>query len=76
MRGQNGLCTLGLEEQFRAPRVPGEATGRELPWGRLGKLPTWEVTWRGEEAAFQVSVWPSGTTGVLLGSLEKRNPYL
>lgn len=26
----------------------------------------------GDEAAFQVSVWPSRTTGVFLGSLEKR----
>lgn len=52
------------------------ATGRELPRGWLGKLPAWEVTRSGAEAAFQVSVRPSGTTGVLLGSLEKRNPYL
>lgn len=27
----------------------------------------------GEEAAFQISVWPSRTIGVLLGSLEKRS---
>ena len=80
MRGQNGLCTLGLEEQLRTPCVLGEATEREekprhpsagLPWGRRGKLPTWERTRGGEEAALQVSELPSRTTGVLLGSPEK-----
>ena len=44
------------------------------PWGWPGNLPTWEMTQGGEEAAFQVSVWPSCTTGVLLGSREKRTP--
>lgn len=85
LRGQNGLCSLGLEEQRRAPRVLGEATERVekprhsssgRPWSWRGKLPTWEMTRGGEEAAFQGSVWPSRTTGVLLGSPEKRNPYL
>lgn len=40
IRGQNGLSTLGLREQLRAPRVPGEAAEPEEkprhPWLALG----------------------------------------
>lgn len=79
LRGQNGLCSLGVEEPSRAPvsqvkREPREATASSgRPWGWLGTLPTWKMSRGGEEAAFQISVWPSRTIGVLLGSLEKRS---
>ena len=39
-----------------------------------GSLPTREVTRGRQEADFQVTVWPSRTTGILLRSLGKRIP--
>lgn len=46
----------GWKSDSETPRVPGGATGWELPWGRLGRLPTGEVTRSGEEAAFQIGL--------------------
>ena len=76
---EGSRCPLHLGEQPRAPRlvsqVKRQSRGRgAASWSWPGDVPAWQMTRDGEEAAFQVSVWPSRTTGVLLRSREKRNP--
>lgn len=66
---------IGAGRADPSPSGPGWSRGAVAARGALAGRPLGSDLQR-EEAACQVGVWPSGTTGALLGSLEERNPSL